>query len=292
MTDWRSLRGSNFLAPEDLERGPALVTIVAVKGEEMLDDDEKIKKEVALTITARHRNTETGLVEDLSKTEWIANVVNLTLLEALFGTPHIEQWVGRKALLQQEPCEVPGKFLGKPSVRVAGGPDIDKDLPVDIVLRMKGGKKRKPIHKVLHPTRPAPNVNPTTGEVGAGAASQEPPREQETAQTAPPTPPQPEDFGMDAAQSRVARGKASGADDDIPLGGITPQQREALDVQWRKLADAGWEEEVLRALLLRETGKLSRATLTVADASKATKALAFEVRNLGAVVNEPQRAAV
>ena len=296
MTDWRSLRGSNFLAPEDLATGPALVTIVEVKGEEMLDDNEKIKKEVAIAITARHRNPETGQAEDLRKTEWVANVVNLTLLEALFGTPQIEQWIGRKALLQQEPCEVPGKYLGQPSVRVAGGPDIDRDLPVEIVLKMKGGKKRRPIHKVLHPTRSGgDNVNLTTGEVGASAATPNPAGATEAAQTVPSAvvadadsgaywpenadaeTPTPEQFGMDAEQAKAHYAEPAQEDPS----GITTQQVRILNVNWRKLMDAGWAEEDLLALLEKQTGKVSRKTLTIGEASGFIKALAAEVQDLG-----------
>ncbi len=175
MTDWRSLRGSNFLTWEDLENGPALVTITGVRGEEMLDDDEKVKKEIAVTIDGWLQNKETGEVTKLAKTEWVANVVNCELLEHLFGTPHYEEWVGRKALLRKEPCEVAGKFFGKPSVRVHGGPDITEVIRFDIVLKMKGGKKRKPIPKTLHPTGGArtQEVSPGRQQPQNGDASDE-----------------------------------------------------------------------------------------------------------------------
>ena len=172
MTDWRSLRGSNFLSPDDLADGPALCTIVEVKGETMLDDDEKPKKEVFVVIAGKVLNRATGQIRDLEKTEWVANVVNLTLMEHLFGTPHIEQWAGMRMLLQQEPCEVPGKFKDQPCVRVGGSPDIPTDIPVEIVLKMKGGKKRKPIHRVLKSTRKAaaPAPEPPTEPVAEPVA--------------------------------------------------------------------------------------------------------------------------
>lgn len=276
MTDWRSLRGSNFLSPEDLETGPALITIVEVKGEEMLDDNEKIKKEVALTIKARHRNAETGKVEDLAKTEWVANVVNLTLIEALFGTPHIEQWVGRSALLQQEPCEVPGKFFGKPSVRVAGGPDLDRDLPVEVVLKMKGGKKRKPIHKVLHPTRgngsgnaPAAasaSVDPVTGEVAADGNAERPAAPAQTAQDG--------DAGLFAAPTTPAT--ETGADDDgVPGRGplvkttdpVTPERKRLFDVAWDKAINEGADEAELLAAVCDAVGAPTLEGLTMGQAA-------------------------
>ena len=211
MTDWRSLRGSNFLSPEDLESGPALCTIVAVHGEEMIDDNEKVKKEIAVTIKGRHRNPQTGQGEDLVKTEWVANVVNCTLLEALFGTPHYEKWINRqdrRIVLQSEPCEVPGKYFGQPSVRVGGSPDIEADIRVDVVLKMKGGKKRKPIPKVLRSTKNGgPPVNATTGEVLAPPVP--PPA---VAASVPPNEPEP-------PQSPVSDDQAGGPDDAaIPFG--------------------------------------------------------------------------
>lgn len=288
MTDWRSLRGSNFLSPEDLETGPALCTIVAVKGEEMLDDNEKIKKEVALTIKARHRNAETGKVEDLAKTEWVANVVNLTLLEALFGTPHIEKWVGRSALLQQEPCEVPGKFFGKPSVRVAGGPDLDRDLPVEVVLKMKGGKKRKPIHKVLHPTRgngsgtapaaaPA-NVDPVTGEVAAGSNAETPATSTEPAQNGDETP-----NGTPYASEPETVPESSIPEDDGAVPGrgplvkttdpVTPARKHLLDNAWDKAINEGADEAELLAAVCDAVGAPTLEGLTMGQAQAALQYL-------------------
>jgi len=153
MTDWRSLRGSNFLTWEDLQDGPALCLITEVRGETMLNDEEKPSKEVLVVFEGKARNRQTGEVKTLAKTEWTANVVNCTLMEHLFGTPHYEQWIGHRVLLEKQACEVPGKYLGQPCVRVAGGPEIDHDIPVEIVLKMKGGKKRKPIQRVLRATR-------------------------------------------------------------------------------------------------------------------------------------------
>jgi hypothetical protein len=160
MTDWRSLRGGNFLVPEHLDDGPALVTIVKVHGETMLDEDDKPKREVMLDIKAEQRKPDTGEIVELTQTEWKANVINCELMEALFGTPHIEQWEGRSFVAAQEPCEVPGKFFKDPAIRVIGGPDITEKREVTIVLKMKGGKKRKPIVRWLKPMRTGHRPDP------------------------------------------------------------------------------------------------------------------------------------
>lgn len=153
MTSWRNLRGSNFISPEDVEKGPIFCTIKDVRSEQLTNDEGNPKKEALVIVEGKQRHRETGEVKPFAKTEWVANVVNLTLLEALFGTEHYEQWIGKRMLLHYEPCEVPGRFFDTPSVRVAGGPDITTEIPVEVVLKMKGGKKRKPIHKVLRPTK-------------------------------------------------------------------------------------------------------------------------------------------
>ena len=281
MTDWRSLRGSNFLSPEDLETGPALITIVEVKGEEMLDDNEKIKKEIAITFKGQHRNPQTGKIEDLLKTEWVANVINCELLEALFGTPHYEQWFGRKALVQQEPCEVAGKYLGKPSVRVAGGPELDRDLPVEIVLKMKGGKKRKPIHKVLHPTRnsgsdsaPA-NVDPVTGEVAADGNAETPTTATQRSLEGVATP-----NGSDEAQGGLLEDAAID-DGDVPGRGplvkttdpVTPARQNLLDNAWNKAINEGADEGELLAAVCDAVGAPTLQNLTMGQAQAALQYL-------------------
>lgn len=238
MTDWRSLRGGNFLAPEHLENGPALVTIVKVHSETMLDEDEKAHKEVMLDIKAEQREPDTGKIIELSQTEWKANVVNCELLEALFGTPHIEQWEGRKMVVGRVPCEVPGKYFSEPAVRVIGGPDLPEKISVSIVLKMKGGKKRKPIIRELkriggnvggNGNAPQQTVNPTTGEV----VSPEPAPAQQQVQYG--------DAGAAAAQAAFTD-QAPPADEEPPGRGpefdVDDPNRPGTATDRRELSDA------------------------------------------------------
>jgi hypothetical protein len=252
-------------------------------------------KAVTLTIRAVEREMlsngtggeEGAAIVSFAETDkqFVMNKTNGVCFRALFGDDTGE-WLGHRVTLHAVKDESGLSESGQ-CIRVKGSPEIQQPL------KFRAHLGRKQVTQTLLPT-----VKPQGPRSDALIGQEAPPvpNEGEDATTAVSDAPEPESYWPDedaetvpdaaAAEQFVTDVGAANANrfpethKEMP-GGITKQQMRALNVQWRKLADAGWSDEQLRALLLRETGKLSRKTLTMGEASKAVKALALEVQDLG-----------
>ena len=137
MTKWREYYDSSFLKPEDVGPGGDTYTVTVVDPGAVESEEDKTMKHQPVVAFAE------------TKARWGVNVINRLLIEAIFGD-EIENAIGGQITLYQTPCEVAGKYKGKPSIRVMGSPDLKAALTVEIKL-----PKRKPFTRELVPTKPA-----------------------------------------------------------------------------------------------------------------------------------------
>ena len=137
MTKWREYYDSSFLKPEDVGPGGETYTVTVVDPGAVESEEDKTMKHQPVVAFAE------------TKARWGVNVINRLLIEAIFGD-EIENAIGGQITLYQTPCEVAGKYKGKPSIRVMGSPDLKAALTVEIKL-----PKRKPFTRELVPTKPA-----------------------------------------------------------------------------------------------------------------------------------------
>jgi hypothetical protein len=137
MTKWREYYDSSFLKPEDVAVGGETYTVTVVDPGAVESEEDKTMKHQPVVAFAE------------TKARWGVNVINRLLIEAIFGD-EIENAIGGQITLYQTPCEVAGKYKGKPSIRVMGSPDLKAALTVEIKL-----PKRKPFTRELVPTKAA-----------------------------------------------------------------------------------------------------------------------------------------
>jgi len=134
MTHWKTLASnSETLAASDLQGHSATATISGVSGGIFEGEDGKKDKKALIAFEGRDKKL-------------AANVINCTLLEAMFG-PEVEDWVGHAVTLMADRVEVAGRFKGEPCVRIKGSPELANPLTVTIAL-----PRRKPFTRQLVPT--------------------------------------------------------------------------------------------------------------------------------------------
>jgi hypothetical protein len=134
MTHWKTLASSSTtLSAGDLGAHTPTATIAAVEGGAFESESGKVDKKALITLVGKHK-------------QFAANVINCTLIEAMFG-PDYEGWVGHAITLMADAVEVAGKYKGEPCVRVKGSPELANPLTVEIKLA-----RRKPFTRQLVPT--------------------------------------------------------------------------------------------------------------------------------------------
>ena len=134
MTHWRTIvSNSETISAADLDGHTPTVTITGVEGGAFESDDGKVDRKALISFIGKEKRL-------------AANVINCTLLEAMFG-PEVEDWVGHAVTLMADRVEVAGRFKGEPCVRVKGGPELANPLTVTIAL-----PRRKPFTRQLVPT--------------------------------------------------------------------------------------------------------------------------------------------
>ena len=134
MTHWRTIvSNSETISAADLDGHAPTVTITAVEGGAFENDDGKVDRKALISFIGKEKRL-------------AANVINCTLLEAMFG-PEVEDWVGHAVTLMADRVEVAGRFKGEPCVRVKGSPELAHPLTVTIAL-----PRRKPFTRQLVPT--------------------------------------------------------------------------------------------------------------------------------------------
>jgi hypothetical protein len=92
-----------------------------------------------------------------TKMHWALNSTNGQCLKAMFGTT-LSNWVGKRVTLCAERDRDPGGNGMVDCIRVAGSPDIEQDMTIDIAL-----PKRKPKSRTLKRTG-APTRRVTASE--------------------------------------------------------------------------------------------------------------------------------
>ena len=134
MTHWHVLvSNSDTLSAADLGEHSPTVTITAVDGGVFESEDGKKDKKALLTFAGKEKRL-------------AANVINCTLIEAMFG-PEVEAWIGHPITLMADKVEVAGHLKGQPCIRIKGSPELKMPVTVDIKL-----PRRKPFQRVLKPT--------------------------------------------------------------------------------------------------------------------------------------------
>ena len=137
MTHWKVLASnSDTISAGDIEglsdeKRTAVVS--AVEGGIFEGEDGKQDKKALVSF--EHRDKKLA-----------ANVINCTLIEAMFGS-EIEDWPGHALTLTADKVEVAGKYKGQPCVRVKGSPELSAAKTVTIEL-----PRRKPFQRQLVPT--------------------------------------------------------------------------------------------------------------------------------------------
>mgnify|MGYP000961159321 FL=1 len=140
MTHWKTLASnSDTIAASDIEGHSPTVTIAGVEGGVFEGEDGKHDKKALITFVGKDKKL-------------AANVINCTLIEAMFGA-EVEDWAGHQITLMADKVEVAGKYKGQPCVRIKGSPELGTAQTVTIEL-----PRRKPFQRQLVPTgkRPAP----------------------------------------------------------------------------------------------------------------------------------------
>jgi hypothetical protein len=134
MTHWKTLASnSETLSAADLGEHTPTATISAVEGGVFEGENGKSDKKALITLVGKQK-------------KFAANVINCTLIEAMFG-PDYEEWVGHAITLMADKVEVAGKYKGDPCVRIKGSPELRGPVTVTISLQ-----RRKPFERVLKPT--------------------------------------------------------------------------------------------------------------------------------------------
>jgi hypothetical protein len=154
MTKWREYFDATFLKAEEMSKTGETFTLEHV-------DPGAVEEEE----TGAVKHQPVLIFEGGAK--WGLNVTNRMLIEAMFGD-EIEATVGKQITLYQTPCEVPGLYKGKPSIRILGSPELKDTMQVEITLRGKKGS-RKPFTRTLVHTDAAVAVSDET-EVAADVA--------------------------------------------------------------------------------------------------------------------------
>jgi len=140
MTKWREYFDATFLKAEEMSKDGETFILEHVDPGAVEEEETGAVKHQPVLIFA-------------GGVKWGLNVTNRMLIEAMFGD-EIEATVGKQITLYQTPCEVPGLYKGKPSIRILGSPELTKPMQVEITLRGRKGS-RKPFTRTLVHTEPA-----------------------------------------------------------------------------------------------------------------------------------------
>ena len=119
-----------FLKAGNLQGRNVTLTIASVQREGLVGDDGKEQQKATMLF----RETQMGVV--LCKTNGIC-------IRAMFGDS-LANWEGKRITL------MPDVWNGEPCIRIAGSPDIPKDITVTVTL-----PRRKPFTRKLTVTRTA-----------------------------------------------------------------------------------------------------------------------------------------
>lgn len=118
---------SDYLSADDLQGREVTVTLERMIGKNLESNSGKVSPRLIFKLKGKSKS-------------WVSNVTNNLCLAAMFGDEPGDA-VGHRVVLRSEEVMGPG---GKkvPGIRIAGSPDIDKDIKITIKLPHKSAQDR------------------------------------------------------------------------------------------------------------------------------------------------------